>query len=349
MKIAIIGGGIFGVQIANKLSKNHYVEIFEKNEDILNSASGINQYRLHRGYHYPRSNETVKSSMYSENKFRKEFESAIIDNFEHYYCIAKENSFTNSEQYTKFCKLNNLEFKKSNLDLVNEKKIELCVNVKESIFDSKILKKICWKKLKENRVKVNLNTNVLLSDVQDFDYIIIATYSELNQLLDEFPKFQKDLQFELCEKPVIQPPTSLKNKSIVVMDGPFMCIDPFGHTGNSVLGNVIHAIHESNVGKFPNYNELFIPLLNNGIIHQPSITNFSKFIASASEFIPDIKKSKHVGSMFTIRTVLPNLEKTDARPTVVTKISNNIITVFSGKIVNSIEAAEKVEEIIDKN
>ena len=348
MKIAIIGGGIFGVQIAIKLSKNHSVEIFEKNGNILNSASGINQYRLHRGYHYPRSNETVQSSMYSENKFRKEFSGAIIDNNEHYYCIAKENSFTSSEQYIKFCKSNNLEFIKHDLEIINTKKIELCVNVKESIFDPEILKKICWEKLKKNKVKVNLNVNVSIKDVQDYDYIIIATYSELNKLLDEFPKFQKDLQFELCEKPIIEPPMSLKNKSIVIMDGPFMCIDPFGHTGNSILGNVVHAIHQSNIGKFPIYDNSFIPLLNNGIIHQPKITNFSKFIQSATEFIPDIKKSKHIGSMFTIRAVLPNLEKTDARPTVVTKISNNIITVFSGKIVNSIEAAEKIEEIIEK-
>ena len=31
MKIAVIGGGIFGVTIASNLAKNHTVDLFEKN------------------------------------------------------------------------------------------------------------------------------------------------------------------------------------------------------------------------------------------------------------------------------------------------------------------------------
>ena len=49
MRIAVIGGGIFGVTTAIRLAENHSVDLFEKNSDILQSASGINQYRLHRG------------------------------------------------------------------------------------------------------------------------------------------------------------------------------------------------------------------------------------------------------------------------------------------------------------
>ena len=348
MKIAVIGGGIFGVQTAIKLSCNHEVTLFEKNNDILNSASGINQYRLHKGYHYPRSKETVQSSLHSEILFRKEFRDAIMDNGEHYYCISKRDSLTNSNEYIEFCKSNKLKFLICNLNLVNKENINLCIKVKESLFDPLLLKKICWKKLKENKIKVNLNTSASIEFLHSFDFIIIATYSDLNKLLEKFPEQQIELQFELCEKPVIKPPKSLENKSIVIMDGPFMCIDPFGHTGNSVLGNVVHAIHHTNIGKFPIFHKSFNPLLNRGVIDNPKITNFPKFIESAAEFIPQIKESKHIGSMFTIRAVLPNMEKTDSRPTLVTKISNNIITIFSGKIGNCMEAAEKVEKIISK-
>ena len=35
MKIGIVGGGIFGVSIANMLAKSHKVEIFEKNNDKI--------------------------------------------------------------------------------------------------------------------------------------------------------------------------------------------------------------------------------------------------------------------------------------------------------------------------
>ena len=59
MKIAIIGSGFFGSTIALKLSKSHKVDLYEKEKDILNGASKINQFRFHLGFHYPRSKKTI--------------------------------------------------------------------------------------------------------------------------------------------------------------------------------------------------------------------------------------------------------------------------------------------------
>ena len=85
MKVAVIGGGIFGVTAAFMLAQNHEVDLFEKNSALLLAASGSNQYRVHRGYHYPRSKETVAGIIKSENSFRETFEEAIVDSFDHYY------------------------------------------------------------------------------------------------------------------------------------------------------------------------------------------------------------------------------------------------------------------------
>ena len=76
MKIAVVGGGIFGVTAALTLSKNFDVTLFEKSNEILKAASGSNQYRVHRGYHYPRSKDTVLGIKKSENSFKK-----IVDFF----------------------------------------------------------------------------------------------------------------------------------------------------------------------------------------------------------------------------------------------------------------------------
>ena len=61
MKIAIIGGGFYGVYFAYKLSQNKklQIDLFEKNNTLLNETAIRNQYRLHTGYHYPRSLETI--------------------------------------------------------------------------------------------------------------------------------------------------------------------------------------------------------------------------------------------------------------------------------------------------
>ena len=60
MKIAIIGAGFFGSTIALKLSEQHTVHLYEKENNILNGASKVNQFRFHMGFHYPRSQRTIK-------------------------------------------------------------------------------------------------------------------------------------------------------------------------------------------------------------------------------------------------------------------------------------------------
>ena len=165
--------------------------------------------------------------------------------------------------------------------------------------------------------------------------------------MKNFPKVVQDFQFEICEKPIVSFPSSMHGKSIVIMDGPFMCIDPFGNSNQFVLGNVVHAIHHTNIGQLPQIPTDFESILNKGIIRNPKITNFKKFQESGSKFSPLFDKASHLGSMFTIRTVLPKIENTDARPTFVRKISDDIISIFSGKIGNCIDASIQVENIIE--
>ena len=344
-KIAVVGGGIFGCTTAWKLAKEGYdVTLYEKNNDIISQASYVNQYRLHRGYHYPRSKDTAIQSQWGEYGFLQEYGKAIVNgDVKHYYAIANEDSKVSSKQYVEFLNDLHLEYKKDKLNIIDKDSVSLVVKVKELLFDPEKLKKICWNKLNEYNVDVMLDTEYISSS-ETYNYVINSTYANLNQLTTEDK--QKDYQFELCEKPVVKLPKQYKNKSIVIMDGPFMCIDPLGDTGLHVMGNVVHAIHSTNVGKFPKYDEKFDELLNKGIVKHPSITNIDKFIDSAKKFFIDIDKSEHIGSMYTIRTVLPNKDKDDARPTLVEKPDDKTFTIFSGKIGTCVSAAEEILEYI---
>jgi hypothetical protein len=344
-KVSVIGAGIFGCTIAWKLAKNGFdVSLYEKNDDIITQASYINQYRLHRGYHYPRSKETAQSSIWGESGFIKAYGEAIINgDIEHHYAIAKEDSKVSDVQYKEFLDDLDLNYVEKELDIMNKNSVDLVVKVDELLFNPDKLKSICWKKLKKYNVNVVLNTNYDVFDLDD-SCVINATYANLNQILPL--NKQKDYQFELCEKPVVKLPKKYKNKSVVVMDGPFMCIDPLGDTDYHVMGNVVHAIHHTTVGKFPKYDSKFDKLLNKGIVKNPSITNIDKFIDSAKHFFNDIDKAEHIGSMFTFRTVLPNRDKDDARPTLIEKSTDNIFNVFSGKIGTCVTAAEEILEYV---
>jgi hypothetical protein len=57
-------------------------------------------------------------------------------------------------------------------------------------------------------------------------------------------------------------------------------------------------------------------------------------------------KVKHIGSMFTIRTVLPNKDKDDARPTLVEKPTDKVFNLFSGKIGTCVSSAEELLEYV---
>ena len=341
-KVLVVGGGIFGTTAAITLANNGYcVELQEALDDIMQCATGINQYRLHRGYHYPRSKETSQGCQIGLKSFEKKYAKSIIKKeIEHLYAIATEKSLINSEQYVEFLEELELPYRKVKT-LPNT---DLTIEVEEGLFDHDILKSLVKTKLQTSGVKVKLNTTTKSKDLAKFDIAVIATYSKLNELLNN----KKQYQFEVCEKPVVKLPKDYANKSVVIMDGPFMCLDPYGHTEYHVLGNVVHAIHETNTGLSPKVTYLQ-EYLNKGLIKNPKYTNIKKFIETGKQFFKDFDKLEHIGSFYTIRTVLKDRDHDDARPTLVNYEEDNIYTLFSGKIGTCLEASNNLLKLIKKN
>jgi hypothetical protein len=300
-KVAIIGAGIFGCSTAWTLAKNRYqVDLFEKNDDIMKAASFVNQYRIHRGYHYPRSKETIEDTKRGSKTFIEAYGEEILDKaVDHYYCIATKDSFVTPEEYKQVLKETGLEYEEVKLEIIDSQNIALTVKVKEELFDPYVLKKVCMERLDKYGVNLQLNKAVEYDDLDDYDLVVIATYSLNNNFLKNHPEKQRDYQFELCEKILVELPPEYAKKGVVVMDGPFTCFDPFGNTDKFLMGNVVHAIHQRTVGKFPMPPKEFESLLNSGIIKNPPITNFDKFIDSAKPFFVGIEKAKHLGSMYT--------------------------------------------------
>src|ERR1700730_17597690 len=99
VKIAVAGAGICGATTAIRLAEEgHDVHLFDP-LGVMRAASAINQYRVHAGYHYPRSAETIDETLGARAEFTDAFKPAIVRNSRHYYAIPKKGSRTPPDVY----------------------------------------------------------------------------------------------------------------------------------------------------------------------------------------------------------------------------------------------------------
>ena len=344
-KALVVGGGVFGLTSAIELSNNGYlVDVKEKSNTIMGGASSINQYRLHRGYHYPRSKETAQECLDGLYSFKRKYEDCVVNgDITHMYSIASEDSLINGDEYKEFLD----DMKLSYEEREPMPNCDLTIVADEELFCPKKLTESLEKKIQSSYINVELNTEVIDLEYwkKEYDVVVIATYSDINQLLDD----KKWYQFELCEKPVVKLPKIFENTSIVIMDGPFMCLDPYGDEYH-VLGNVKHAIHMWNNGTEPFWDSEYTKYINKGLIKnpEPKLTKIDKFIESGVKYFGDeFADLEHIGSMYTFRAVLANRDHDDARPTLVNHEGDNVYTLFSGKIDTCVNAGRELMRTIN--
>lgn len=346
-KIAIVGAGAFGCTAAWVLAQaGNKVTLFEKNPDIFCAASSINQYRLHRGYHYPRSPETIRSCFHGEKSFVDTYPKSLSPkSTENYYGISAKNSLLSVNDICDVWGEEGLKFEEEFPGIIKPEALQGCFKVCESLFSPHEFRKECASLLEIHGVNTVCNHTVSMRDLKEFEISVLAAYAgQGNFLADQGSP--REFQFELCEKPVFRMPSEYKNKSVVIIDGPFTCLDPIGGSDLFVMGNVVHAIHDTRIGLTYSPPREFEKLLNCGIVKKPSISNVNLFKQTASEYFNGIEYGEYQGSMFTVRTVLPGKEKDDARPTLVERVNKGIYSVFSGKISTCVEASKQLLQLI---
>ena len=355
-KIAIIGGGLFGITTYIVLKQNKFdCTLFEKNKDILLGASTNNLNRVHFGYHYPRDNQTVKQSYVGYKTFKKFFKTAILTNFKNYYLIAKKSK-VNFKKYLSFCKKNKLKYKiinKNNFLLQNEN-IEGGIEVKEPIYDwSKIKKNVknYLKKIKKNQIKFNekvfnikkKNKYYVITNKNKYEYdvIIDASYEGSNAISNNIyknPKFKYQLVFifEFFSK-------NFNRLGLAVMDGKFFSFLPNGEKNKHIFYHVKHSVlYEKIHTKYPTEWKI------NKKLYKKIIYLEKKILKDLNKYFPKIKIKK-TGKKFINPRVLPiNQEKTDKRVSSIKEISNNYFKIISAKVDHSVDIAFKIKEIIKK-
>jgi FAD dependent oxidoreductase len=338
-KIAIAGAGIYGATAAIRLAEQgHRVTLFDP-LGIMRAASAINQYRVHSGYHYPRSSETIRETMEARSEFIQAFAPAIVRNSRNYYAIPREGSRTPPDEYEDIMRSHGLALRPCRSSWMNFDFIERCYEVDENIYDPDALRAVIESRLEASRIKVE-RSSFSGGARSEYDFVVWATYG-----LGPSREIFKAAKYQVAEKILIELPTELQNIALVVVDGPFTAFDPYGSSTRSLFGSAKHTNHWTSADPLEPVPARYAELLNLAEFTPFENTRFSAMRSDCCLAVPAAKDAKYIGSRFTMRVVEDNPQQ-DRRILYVQDGRPGEIHIFSGKVVSAVKAARLVCEKI---
>lgn len=355
----IIGAGLYGLYAALFCAKQgEKVLVFEHDPQAFSRASYINQARVHMGYHYPRSYTTAKKSADYYDRFIEDYHFCIHNSFDKIYAISKHFSWTNANQFKKFCADTNILCKPINADEFF--KAEFCEGAymsQECTYDAQILKNHLLEELqKYSNVQIQYNTYITKTEKKGAFYhletnhgdayfsgfILNTAYASINQILKIFGEEPLAIKYELCEVILCKVSDNLKNVGITMMDGPFFSLMPFGQTGYHSLTAVNYTPHKTSRSFLPEFdcqeqsnNSCSTEKLGNcnSCIAKPK-TSWPFMAALAKKYLNEDITIEYIESLYSVKPILLASEVDDSRPTVIKQFSSEptLISVLSGKI-----------------
>ncbi|MGC1613943.1 MAG: FAD-dependent oxidoreductase [Candidatus Acidiferrum sp.] len=334
-KIAVAGAGIYGATAAIRLSeRGHRVHLFDP-LGVLRAASAINQYRIHAGYHYPRSAETIAEIGGARAEFAEAFAPAIVQNSRHYYAIPKENSLTPPDLYETVMSKHGLPLRPCRPDWMNFNFIDKCYEVEENIYDPDVLRSLVEARLSTQNIR--LQQREFTPEMRpDYDFVVWAAYG-----LGPSRGLFKAAKYQVAEKMLIELPPKLHGVALVVVDGPFTGFDPYGNSVHSLFGSAKNTNHWTTTNSSDPIPAPYAGILNRPDFEPVPFTRFAAMRADCCLSVPAAKDAVYIGSRFTIRVVEDNPEQ-DRRILYVREGAPGEIHIFSGKVVSAVKAARLV-------
>jgi hypothetical protein len=305
---------------------------------IMRAASAINQYRIHSGYHYPRSVETIDEIREARGEFIHAFSAAIVQNSRHYYAIPKRHSRTAPQSYEKVMAEQGLPLRSCRPDWLDFDFIDKCYEVDEQIYDPELLRNLVSERTRSTGVRFEQRT---FKPVMrgEYDFVVWATYG-MAQSRALFPR----AKYQVAEKVLIELPREVQQIALVLVDGPFTGFDPYGSSGLSLFGSAKHTNHWSSTDPDEPLPEHYAARLNGQTFECVSFTRFEIMRSDACLAVPAAAKAVYLGSRFVMRVVEDHAE--DRRILYVVDGEPGEIHIFSGKVVSAVKAARLVCERI---
>lgn len=356
----ILGAGLYGIYSAWLCGKKgQKVLVLEYDAAPFMRATYINQARVHMGYHYPRSYSTAVKSAHYFNRFYKDYSDCILTEFKQIYATSSDFSWTNAEQFKKFCDIAEIKCEEvSPKDFFKTKKCDGAFLTKEYTYDAQLLKSKLLNDLKKyTNVKILYNVRIkeISSDsnsyyisltngeIYESPFVLNATYASVNQINKKLGFEQFQIKYELCEIILCDVSERLKHIGITVMDGPFFSIMPFGKTGFHSLTAVTFTPHITSYTSTPVFDcqqkcekGYCSPeqLGNCNYCQAKPETAWNYMSNLAHKYMRDDLKFQYKESLYSMKPILKTSELDDSRPTLIRTFTHQprFVSVLSGKI-----------------
>lgn len=315
--VAIIGGGFYGCCLA-LYARRHFrrVTLLEAGPALMARASLVNQARVHRGYHYPRSYLTASRSAAGFVRFINAFPETLTPGLTHLYAIAREQSRVTATQFERFCGWVGAPLTTATAawrDLFDPRLIEAVFAVQEQVFDATRLGSIITEQLGAAGVDIRLGGRVRsirdgrsgLELVTDDGAVAVqeavsTTYAGTAELLEASGLPPLPLKHELAEMALIKVPSELVSACVTVMDGPFFSVLPYPSRGLHTLSHVRYTPHHQWSGTRPD-----LP---------PPPSRAALMLADAARYLPALRGGLQADSLYEVKTLLQDSEANDGRP-----------------------------------
>lgn len=355
----VVGAGLYGLYAALVSGrKGQRVLVLEYDDGPFSRATYINQARIHMGYHYPRSYATaVKSAKYFE-RFCDEFSFCIHSSFRQVYATSANFSWTNANQFVKFCEAAGIMCEELNPGkYFNAGLCDGAFLTQEYTYDAMMLKQriLSWlEPLSNVEIKYSVKIEQIMKHEDHFEiklasgdsfyseFLLNATYASTNQVINKLQYEPFRIKYELCEMILCNTGDNFKGLGLTVMDGPFFSIMPFGKTGIHSLTSVTFTPHKTSYDALPSFDcqsrsgGYCSPeqLGNCNDCQAKPDTSWIYMSSMAKKYVKAEFDFGYIGSMFSMKPILKASEIDDSRPTVIRKHSENptFVSVLSGKI-----------------
>lgn len=360
----IIGAGLYGLYSAERCGRRgEHVLVLEHDEAAFKRATFINQARVHKGYHYPRSFSTAIKSAGYFRRFNEDYGFCILNKFDQVYATSANFSWSNAEQFKKFCR--DADIRCDEVAASRYFQPGMCDGAfltEEYTYDAQVLKQYFLDRLAAMpNVEIVYGSRIDSIEQDGGNYrleyhtagddrrqsatapfVLNSTYASVNQVnrLAGFDDFK--IKYELCEIILCNVSPELHDTGLTVMDGPFFSIMPFGKTGYHSLTSVTFTPHKACKQPLP---EFACQKRSGGFCSPSQLGNCNDCPAQpqsawpymsnlARKYMRPELKFDYDHSLFSMKPILLASEIDDSRPTVI-KVHHQgptFVSVLSGKI-----------------